>query len=123
MVSIIGLDQFPVLFAISDHAARRLVRPLWSRAEQTPAAIVWLLDRELVMRNDPRDRFIRALAAQLGAERETRAAIAYVFANGEIDREALLALLEVPIPAWSQEDLNRADRLATSAAQQRAIAA
>ncbi len=75
------------------------------------------------MRNDPRDRLIRALAAQLGAERETRAAIADVVANGQIDREVLLALLEDPIPAWSQEDLNRADRLATAAKQHRAIAA
>lgn len=73
------------------------------------------------MRNDPRDRLIRALAAQLGAERETRAAIANVVANGEIDREVLLALLEDPIPAWSQEDLNRADRLATSAAHHRVM--
>lgn len=75
------------------------------------------------MRNDPRDRLIRALAAQLGAERETRAAIADIVANGEIDREALLALLEDPIPAWSQEDLNRADRLAASATQHRVMAA
>lgn len=75
------------------------------------------------MRNDPRDRLIRALAAQLAAERETRAAIASVVANGQIDREVLLALLEDPIPAWSQEDLNRADRLAASAAHHRAIAA
>lgn len=55
------------------------------------------------MRNDPRDRLIRALAAQLGAERETRAAITEVVANGQMDREVLLALLEDPIPAQSQE--------------------
>lgn len=82
-----------------------------------------LLNREMVMRKDPRDRLIRALAAQLGAERETRAAIASAVANGQIDREVLLALLEDPIPAWSQEDLIRADRLAASAAHYRAIAA
>lgn len=75
------------------------------------------------MRNDPRDRLIRALAAQLGAERETRAAIAEVVGSGQIDRDVLLALLEDPIPAASQEDLNRADRLATSAAKRRAMAA
>ncbi|BCB18628.1 hypothetical protein [Bosea sp. ANAM02] len=75
------------------------------------------------MRNDPRDRLIRALAAQLGAERETRAAIAEVVANGQMDREVLLALLEDPIPARSQEDLNRANRLAASAARFPAIAA
>lgn len=75
------------------------------------------------MRNDLRDRLIRALAAQLGAERETRAAIAEVVANGQFDREVLLALLEDPIPAWSQQDLNRADRLARSDAQHRALAA
>ena len=75
------------------------------------------------MRNDPRDRLIRALAAQLGAERETRAAIADVVANGQIDREVLLALLEDSIPAWSQEDLNRADRLAASATYRRPLAA
>ncbi len=75
------------------------------------------------MRNDPRDRLIRALAAQLGAERETRAAIANVVANGQIDREVLIALLEDPISAWSQEDLNRADRLAASATHHRPMAA
>ncbi len=75
------------------------------------------------MRNGPRDRLIRALAAQLGAERETRAAIADVVANGQMDREVLLALLEDPIPAQSQEDLNRADRMATSAARVRVLAA
>lgn len=75
------------------------------------------------MRNDPRDRLIRALAAQLGAERETRAAIADVVANGQIDREVLLALLEDSIPALSQEDLNRADRLAASSAHWRRLAA
>lgn len=75
------------------------------------------------MRNDPRDRLIRALASQLGAERETRAAIADVVANGQMDREVLLALLEDPIPAQSQEDLNRANRLATSAARFRVLAA
>lgn len=64
------------------------------------------------MHIDPRDRLIRALAAQLGAERETRAALAGVIANGQLDREVLLALLQDPIPALSQEDLNRADALA-----------
>ena len=123
MTSMMDSTTFRVLFAISDHATGRLVRSQFGKAEQTLAAIVWLLDRELIMRNDPRDRLIRALAAQLGAERETRAAIADVVANGEIDREVLLALLEDPIPAWSQEDLNRADRLATSAKQHRALAA
>lgn len=65
------------------------------------------------MRIDPRDRLIRALAAQLGAERETRAALAGVVANGQLDRDVLLALLQDPIPALSQEDLNRADALAS----------
>lgn len=65
------------------------------------------------MRIDPRDRLIRALAAQLGAERETRAALAGVIANGQLDRDVLLALLQDPIPALSQEDLNRADMLAS----------
>lgn len=64
------------------------------------------------MRHDPRDRLIRALAAQLGAERETRAAVAHVIANGMIDSEVLLALLEDPVPAVSQEDLDRANRVA-----------
>jgi len=94
-----------------------------SEAEQTLPDLVLLPNREMIMRNDPRDRLIRALAAQLGAERETRAAVANVIANGQIDREVLLALLEDPIPAWSQEDLNRADRLAASAATHHAIAA
>lgn len=71
----------------------------------------------------PRDRLVRALATQLGAERETRAAIADIVANCKIDREVLLALLQDPILARSQEDLNRADRLATSAEQHRALAA
>lgn len=88
-----------------------------------PARYRFAFEQGVIMRNDPRDRLIRALAAQLGAERETRAAIADVVANGAIDWEVLLALLEDPIPAWSQEDLNRADRLATLVAQHRAIAA
>ncbi|AMJ61919.1 hypothetical protein [Bosea sp. PAMC 26642] len=67
------------------------------------------------MRIDPRDRLIRALAAQLGAERETRAALANVITNGQLDRDVLLALLQDPIPALSQEDLNRADALASVA--------
>lgn len=66
------------------------------------------------MRIDPRDRLIRALAAQLGAERETRAALAGVITNGQLDRDVLLALLQDPIPALSQEDLNRADMLASA---------
>ena len=65
------------------------------------------------MRIDPRDRLIRALAAQLSAERETRTALAGVIANGQLDRDVLLALLQDPIPALSQEDLNRADDLAS----------
>ncbi len=75
------------------------------------------------MRNGPRDRLIGELASQLGGEHETGAAIAEVAASGEIEREILLTLLEKPIPACSQEDLNRADRLAASAMKRRAIAA
>lgn len=67
------------------------------------------------MRKDPKDRLIIALAAQLRAERETRDALARAIANGLMDREVMLAILEDPVPALSQEDLNRADALATSA--------
>ncbi|PZO00590.1 MAG: hypothetical protein DCF30_09265 [Hyphomicrobiales bacterium] len=94
-----------------------------SRAEHTTLTQCLAFNREMVMRNDPRDRLIRALAAQLAAERETRATITSVVANGQVYREVQLALLEDPIPAWSQEDLNRADRLAASAVPHRAIAA
>jgi hypothetical protein len=75
------------------------------------------------MRNDPKDRLIRALAAQLRAERETGAAIADVVANGQIACEVLLALHENSIPALSQKNFNRADRLAASAAHHRRLAA
>ena len=61
------------------------------------------------MRTSDKDRLITALAAQLRAERETREALAAVVANGQIDRDVLLAILEDPVPAPSREDLVRAD--------------
>lgn len=63
------------------------------------------------MRTSDKDRLITALAAQLRAERETREALAAVVANGQIDRDVLLAILEDPVPAPSREDLIRADAL------------
>ncbi|HEY5795234.1 MAG TPA: hypothetical protein VIU82_09480 [Bosea sp. (in: a-proteobacteria)] len=66
------------------------------------------------MRNSDKDRLIVALAAQLRAERETREVLADVIRNGQIDRDVLLAVLEDPIPAALQEDLVRADRLAST---------
>jgi hypothetical protein len=66
------------------------------------------------MRISDKDRLILALAAQLRAERETREALAGVIRNGQLDREVLLAILEDPVPARSQEDLADADRLASS---------
>jgi hypothetical protein len=63
------------------------------------------------MRTSDKDRLITALAAQLRAERETREALAAVVANGQIDRDVLLAILEDPVPAPSREDLVRADAL------------
>lgn len=63
------------------------------------------------MRTSDKDRLITALAAQLRAERETRKALAAVVANGQIDRDVLLAILEDPVPAPSREDLVRADAL------------
>jgi hypothetical protein len=64
------------------------------------------------MRNDATNRLIVALGAQLRAERETREALAFVIANGQLDREVLLAILGDPAPALSADDLARADRLA-----------
>ena len=67
------------------------------------------------MRNSDKDRLILALAAQLRAERETREVLADVIRNGQLDRDVLLAVLEDPVPAASQEDLDRADGLASAA--------
>jgi hypothetical protein len=65
------------------------------------------------MRISDKDRLIVALAAQLRAERETREALAGVIRNGQLDPDVLLAILEDPVPALSQEDLAEADRLAS----------
>jgi hypothetical protein len=59
-----------------------------------------------------KDRLIAALAAQLRAERETREALAFVIANGQLDRDVLSAILSDPVPVFTQDDLNRADELA-----------
>ncbi|PZN94487.1 MAG: hypothetical protein DCF30_20255 [Hyphomicrobiales bacterium] len=66
------------------------------------------------MRISDKDRLIIALGAQLRAERQTREALAAVIGNGQLDRDVLLAILEDPIPALSQEDLVRADALAST---------
>lgn len=66
------------------------------------------------MRMSDKDRLIVALAAQLRAERETREVLADVIRHGQLDRDVLLAVLEDPIPAASQEDLARADMLASN---------
>ena len=65
------------------------------------------------MRISDKDRLILALAAQLRAERHTREALAAVIGNGQLNRDVLLAILEDPIPALSQEDLAHADALAS----------
>lgn len=57
-----------------------------------------------------RDRLIIALAAQLRAERETRAALAEIVANGQLDREVLTEVLTDPVPVITQDDLAFADR-------------
>lgn len=75
------------------------------------------------MRISDKDRLIIALGAQLRAERETREALAVVIANGQLDRDVLLAILEDPIPALSQEDLVRANGLATRCGPTQARAA
>lgn len=63
------------------------------------------------MRYESDRRLIRALAAQLKAERETREAAAEAIRNGLSDHEALLAILEDPIRPASTEDLARAEAL------------
>ena len=75
------------------------------------------------MRISDKDRLIIALGAQLRAERETREALAAVIANGQLDRNVLLAILEDPIPALSQEDLVRANALAAHSGPTQARAA
>ncbi len=70
------------------------------------------------MRISDKDRLIVALGAQLRAERQTREALAAVIGNGQLDRDVLLAILEDPIPASSQDlshdDLVRADAVSRS---------
>jgi hypothetical protein len=61
------------------------------------------------MRAMSKDRLIAALAAQLRAERETREALRDVIANGQLDREVLLAVLCDPVPAVTREDIARAE--------------
>ena len=63
------------------------------------------------MRLTAKDRLIAALAAQLRAERETRDALAFVIANGQLDTDVLTAILTDPVPVFTQDDLNRADAL------------
>ncbi|POR52482.1 hypothetical protein [Bosea psychrotolerans] len=58
-----------------------------------------------------KDRLIAALVAQLRAERETRDALAFVIANGQLDGDVLTAILTDPVPVFTQDDLNRADAL------------
>ncbi|WP_332683734.1 hypothetical protein [Bosea sp. (in: a-proteobacteria)] len=61
------------------------------------------------MRLLPKDRLIAALAAQLRAERETREALRDVIANGQADREVLLAILSDPVPVVTSDELARAE--------------
>lgn len=57
----------------------------------------------------PKDRLIAALGAQLRAERETRDALAEVIANGQLDREVLLAILCDPVPVVTRDEIVRAE--------------
>lgn len=57
----------------------------------------------------PKDRLIAALGAQLRAERETRDALAGAIANGQLDREVLLAILSDPVPAVTRDEIVRAE--------------
>ncbi|MGE7473576.1 hypothetical protein ACQKLX_29425 [Bosea sp. NPDC003192] len=61
------------------------------------------------MRTMPKDRLIAALGAQLRAERETRDALAEVIANGQLDREVLLAILSDPVPVVTRDEIVRAE--------------
>lgn len=63
------------------------------------------------MRFSGKDRLIAALAAQLRAERETRAALAQVIGNGQLDADVLSAILDDPIPVLTQDDLDWAERV------------
>ncbi|WP_306224651.1 hypothetical protein [Bosea beijingensis] len=58
-----------------------------------------------------KDRLIAALAAQLRAEQETREALAFVIRSGQLDRAALTAILDDPIPGFTAEDLAWADQM------------
>jgi hypothetical protein len=57
----------------------------------------------------PKDRLIAALGAQLRAERETRDALRDVIANGQLDREVLLAILSDPVPVVTREEIVQAE--------------
>lgn len=65
----------------------------------------------------PKDRLIIALATQLRAERETRAALAEIAANGQLDKDVLTAVLSDPVPVITQEDVAHAERLAMEPAR------
>lgn len=66
------------------------------------------------MRNSPKDRLIMALGAQLRAERETREALAFVIANGQLDPQVLQAILSDPVPVVTRDDLAHAERIAAA---------
>jgi hypothetical protein len=57
----------------------------------------------------PKDRLIAALGAQLRAERETREALREIIANGQLDRDVLLAVLSDPVPVVTRDELARAE--------------
>jgi len=61
------------------------------------------------MRTMSKDRLIAALGAQLRAERETRDALVEVIANGQLDREVLLAILSDPVPVVTRDEIVQAE--------------
>lgn len=63
------------------------------------------------MRIDAKDRLILALTALLRAERETRAALALVVGNGQLDPAVLTAILTDPVTLITHEDAARAELL------------
>lgn len=64
-----------------------------------------------IRHNDPKDRLIAALFAQLRAERQTREALAWAIRSGVTSAEVLEALAGDPVPVATAEDVIALERI------------
>lgn len=63
---------------------------------------------------DPRDRLIRALYAELKAERLTREALEEAIRNGVVSREVLSAIVADPVPVVTSDDIAQIESVLAS---------